>query len=155
MPTKAAWIFGADQACLTAGVALFKLGDIHTTDSLDTLVTHQQKYVEILSKVRPHIVALARPRADRAVLSRTVLGPLHTQHTYLAAVRGTTRALQNLDLAAFQSATSRMRLAAKGLSRVSHGLKAYGAEACGWFFDPHGPKIHRLGNGGGSGTISA
>lgn len=152
--SKASWIFSADAACSTASHALYALKDPGDSASLSALAKYEDRYATIVGKVTSDLRRIALPAADRAFLQRTVYRALKANDTLVTSSRNVSRALRTRNLSLLGQAQAEDHVATKGLSTLSHDMKAYGAELCGWYFDPHGTKSSSSKSSAG-GTVSA
>lgn len=145
--SKASWIFSADASCATAAHALYALKDPGDSASLGALAKYEDRYAAIVAKVTGDLRRVAMPAADRAYLQRTIYRSLKANDTLATSARNVARGLRTRDISLLNQAESQDHVAAKGLSTLSHDMTAYGAEYCGWYFDPHPKNDTKKGNG--------
>jgi hypothetical protein len=150
--SKAGWIFAADHVCSNASHAMYALKDPGSNASLATYAKYEDRYGTILANVSTGLKKLPLPAADKRVLQRGVYKALHANDQLVTATRTLAAALRARSLTKLTDADNRYKLAIKGMGTLSHTFNAYGAEHCGWFFDPKPTKTTK---GGGGGTVSA
>ena len=151
-PTKASWIFGADQACSVAGHAIYSLPPLNDNTSEAALIKYTDKYAAIIQKIAKDIRALKVPTADKLLLQRGVLRSVGADEAYAASYRELAQAVRRHDIGMLNKAIEKGDAAEKGMSTLSHQMASYGAEFCGFFFNPKAKPTEK---NGGSGTITA
>ena len=151
--SKASWIFGADHACVVGSHSLFVLKDPSSTASLETVAKWEDRYAAIIAKVNADLRKVTSPTSDKRYLSGTVYRALHANDTLAASAHTAARGLRAQSMTLLDQAVRQEHVARKGLSSLSHDMTKYGAEYCGWFFNPSAKPSPK--KSGGSGTISA
>jgi hypothetical protein len=148
--SKAGWIFSADSACVSGSHALYLLKEPSQSAALGTVAKYEDKYGAIITKVNADLRKIALPRADQAYLRRTVYRSLKANDTLATSAHTLARALRARNITLLNQSEAQAHIASKGMSSLSHQMTSYGAEYCGWFFDPHGKSSSDKSSGGGS-----
>jgi hypothetical protein len=148
--SKASWIFSADAACASGSHALYQLKEPSQTASLGTFAKYEDRYATIITKVNTDLRKITLPRADQSYLRRTVYKSLKANDTLASSARTMARALRGRSLALLNQSDAQAHVASKGISALSHQMTSYGAEYCGWFFNPHTKSSSSKSSGGGS-----
>ncbi|MCW2778966.1 MAG: hypothetical protein JWN17_2691 [Frankiales bacterium] len=131
--SKGAYLYTADRICGGADTASAGLPD--PTD-LGSFLRLAPKQVALAQGAVQRLQVVPAPRADAAVLTRTVGTPLRTfgrglavTHTVLARLRAGRSGLSATEVQALRRSDDDARAVAKGYA-------AYGATVCSDFFDP-------------------
>jgi hypothetical protein len=153
--SKASWIFSADAACVSASRAMFALKDPGDSASLPALAKFEDRYAAIVGKVNTDLRKIPMPTADRAYLQRTVFKSLKANDGLAEAAREAARGFRTRDINLLMQSDSQNHLALKAMAPLSKNMNTYGAEFCGWFFNPNNKNDTRNTGGTGGGSVSA
>ncbi|MDX6284684.1 MAG: hypothetical protein QOG53_169 [Frankiales bacterium] len=149
--SKASWIFGADKACGVASHAMYLVKDPGQNASPAAYAKFLDRLVAIDRKTAFDLRKLPLPTADRARLQRGVYKALKASDQLQNSYKSLATALRHLDYNAYQRGLAQEHVAIKGMTTLSAQFNGYGAEFCGWFFDPK-PDTKKKSGGG---TVSA
>jgi hypothetical protein len=146
--SKASWIFAADRVCGVASHALYNLKEPGRNASPSAYAKFFERHVVISKKLVSDLKKLPLPAADKSRLTRGVYKALSADVQLQSAYSNLASALRHLDYSKFQRAEAQQHVALKGMRTLSSQFKTYGAEFCGWFYDPKADAKSDKGKGG-------